>query len=119
MPVANPEGGVGISGLCTRCGRPSAEGDRFCGGCGAELGAVCATCGRPLVPDAAFCTGCGTARTDFTVEPKLTLHRAASQVNPSTTEDRRRISVLFVDLVDFTPYVEREDPELVRELQKG
>ena len=49
----------------------------------------------------------------------LTLQRAATQVNASTTEDRRRISVLFVDLVDFTPYVEREDPELVRELQKG
>jgi class 3 adenylate cyclase len=27
--------------------------------------------------------------------------------------------VLFVDLIDFTPYVERADPELVRELQKG
>jgi predicted ATPase/class 3 adenylate cyclase len=34
-------------------------------------------------------------------------------------EDRRRISVLFIDLIDFTPYVERADPELVRGLQTG
>jgi class 3 adenylate cyclase len=27
--------------------------------------------------------------------------------------------VLFIDLVDFTPYVEHSDPELVRELQKS
>jgi class 3 adenylate cyclase len=33
--------------------------------------------------------------------------------------DRRGISVLFVDLIDFTPYVERADPELVREMQTG
>jgi predicted ATPase/class 3 adenylate cyclase len=32
-------------------------------------------------------------------------------------EDRRRVSVLFVDLIDFTPYVERVDPELVRNMQ--
>jgi class 3 adenylate cyclase len=36
-----------------------------------------------------------------------------------TSEDRRRISVLFVDLIDFTPYVEQSDPELVREMQQG
>jgi predicted ATPase/class 3 adenylate cyclase len=34
-------------------------------------------------------------------------------------EDRRRVSVLFVDLIDFTPYVERADPELVRSMQTG
>jgi predicted ATPase/class 3 adenylate cyclase len=37
----------------------------------------------------------------------------------TNTEDRRRISVLFVDLIDFTPYVEQSDPELVREMQQG
>jgi len=25
--------------------------------------------------------------------------------------------VLFVDLIDFTPYAERQDPELVRRMQ--
>ncbi len=34
-------------------------------------------------------------------------------------EDRRRVSVLFVDLIDFTPYAERADPEQVRAMQTG
>jgi class 3 adenylate cyclase len=36
-----------------------------------------------------------------------------------TQEERRRVSVLFVDLVGFTPYAERSDPELVRSMQQG
>jgi class 3 adenylate cyclase/tetratricopeptide (TPR) repeat protein len=52
---------------------------------------------------AAFCTGCGAALAD--------------DAELSASEDRRRISVLFVDLIDFTPYVERTDPEHVRNLQ--
>lgn len=58
--------------------------------------------------DAAFCTGCGTAL----------LHNPEPAA-PASLEDRRRISVLFIDLIDFTPYVERADPELVRGLQTG
>lgn len=38
---------------------------------------------------------------------------------PAPLEDRRRVSVLFVDLIDFTPYVEQSDPELVRATQTG
>ncbi|GIF71842.1 hypothetical protein Asi02nite_13600 [Asanoa siamensis] len=39
--------------------------------------------------------------------------------NGDQQEDRRRVSVLFVDLIDFTPYAERSDPELVRAMQTG
>ncbi|GAB3150570.1 hypothetical protein GCM10027290_38340 [Micromonospora sonneratiae] len=61
-----------------------------------------------MAADAAFCTSCGKPR--------------PSGVPKSPTavqEDRRRVSVLFVDLIDFTPYVERADPELVRGMQTG
>jgi class 3 adenylate cyclase len=54
----------------------------------------------------AFCTACGSPRAT-----RQGLAAAASH------EDRRRVSVLFVDLIDFTPYVERADPELVRGMQ--
>jgi len=112
-----------ISSQCARCGRQSGDGDRFCGGCGAELSPACPTCGRSLNPDAAFCTGCGTPRADTTnarnlVRTERAMGRATVPIPAARSEDRRRISVLFVDLIDFTPYVERADPELVRELQK-
>jgi class 3 adenylate cyclase/predicted ATPase len=89
---------------CSRCGRAVADGDRFCGGCGAAIPDACRQCGRRLRTEVRFCPGCGTART-------------ADPTTGAATEDRRRVSVLFVDLVDFTPYAERSDPELVRQLQ--
>jgi class 3 adenylate cyclase/tetratricopeptide (TPR) repeat protein len=70
-----------------------------------ELSPACRACGRPLVASASFCTGCGTARPD------------SAQPAQAAQEDRRRVSILFVDLIDFTPYVERADPELVRGMQ--
>ncbi|BCJ61111.1 adenylate/guanylate cyclase domain-containing protein [Micromonospora endophytica] len=96
-----------IAARCDRCGRTASDGDRFCGGCGAELGSVCPHCFRPLAADVAFCTACGAPR------PGSSAPAAIAQ------EDRRRVSVLFVDLIDFTPYVERADPELVRGMQTG
>ncbi|WP_089251342.1 AAA family ATPase [Asanoa hainanensis] len=94
---------------CARCGRTPAENDRFCGGCGAELAPPCRQCGRPIPGDAAFCTSCGTPREGG----------ARSEVSSDNSEDRRRVSVLFVDLIDFTPYAERADPEQVRAMQNG
>ncbi|WP_243707649.1 adenylate/guanylate cyclase domain-containing protein [Micromonospora sp. KC606] len=96
-----------ISAQCDRCGRTAAESDRFCGGCGAELANSCPHCRRPLAADVAFCTSCGTPRS------------GSGPPAAPPREDRRRVSVLFVDLVDFTPYVERTDPEQVRGVQTG
>ncbi|WP_412544305.1 adenylate/guanylate cyclase domain-containing protein [Longispora sp. K20-0274] len=91
---------------CTKCGRSGADGDRFCGGCGTPLSLDCANCGRGLTPDMQFCTGCGTATGG-----------ADAPSQQATNEDRRRVSVLFVDLIDSTSYGERVDPEQVRAMQ--
>ncbi|GGK26393.1 hypothetical protein GCM10010124_18770 [Pilimelia terevasa] len=98
-----------VIGQCPRCHRVAATEDRYCGGCGAELTVACGGCGANLAPDGSFCTRCGTARAD------------GEEAGPARTtlEDRRRISVQFVDLIDFTPYVEQADPEQVRHLQTG
>ena len=69
-----------------------------------ELAVICRRCGSQLGTDTSFCTGCGTPRT-------------AGTTAGMATEDRRRVSVLFIDLIDSTPYAERADPELVRRLQ--
>lgn len=102
-------GGGSISAPCANCGRQPGPDDRFCGRCGTELALSCPQCARALPVDAAFCTACGV---------KVGGTGSGALGAPSQ-EDRRRISVLFVDLIDFTPYVERSDPELVRGLQTG
>ena len=62
---------------------------------------ICATCGRENAPDARFCSACGQAL------------RSPSPVR----EERKVVSVLFCDLVDFTSRAERLDPEEVRAIQ--
>jgi class 3 adenylate cyclase len=60
---------------------------------------VCATCGQDNPDVARFCLACGAAL-------------GADEAPPQ--EERRFISVLFVDLVGFTSRAERLDPEDVR-----
>jgi class 3 adenylate cyclase/tetratricopeptide (TPR) repeat protein len=57
----------------------------------------CPACGEQNPEGARFCSACGTART---AEP--------------TVEERKIVSVLFVDLVDFTSRSDQADPEDVR-----
>jgi predicted ATPase/class 3 adenylate cyclase len=89
--------------VCPGCGRVGADDDRFCGGCGTALTITCRQCGRPLGAEVAYCTGCGAA--------------CATEVPALATEDRRQVSVLFIDLIESTPYAEQSDPELVRGMQ--
>ncbi len=98
---------------CAACGSENPAGHRFCGSCGAALAATCASCGTPAAPGQRFCGSCGTPlAAAATPEPTpLALLRPA----PNVTE-RRVCSVLFADLVGFTPLSESRDPEEVREL---
>jgi class 3 adenylate cyclase len=63
---------------------------------------VCPGCGRENPPDARFCNACAAP-----------LPGAA----PSLPEERKIVTVLFVDLVGFTARAERLDPEDVRAIQ--
>ncbi|NUO61646.1 MAG: AAA family ATPase [Hamadaea sp.] len=91
-----------MSLTCPNCSRVAGAEDAFCGGCGSSLSVSCYQCGRKLSPGGAFCTGCGAR-----IGVALTVPR----------EDRRQVTILFVDMVDFTPYAEHLDPEQVRGTQ--
>src|SRR5205814_3979413 len=91
-----------ITYTCPNCSRAASPGDRYCGGCGASLRPTCVHCGRTHEMGTAFCTNCGNSLT----EPP-----------PVSQEDRRRVTVLFLDMVWFTSYAETADPEQVRSIQ--
>src|SRR5262245_34969910 len=66
---------------------------------------ACASCGHPAAPQDRFCGQCGSALP------------GGSAVRGGPREERRRVSVLFIDAVGSTAMAEGIDPEAVRRLQ--
>ncbi|GAB2480032.1 AAA family ATPase [Jatrophihabitans fulvus] len=92
---------------CTSCGTENPATAKFCGECGTPLARTCPACGA-AVGTAKFCGECGTPQqASVVVAPPLV-------AQPQT--ERRVCSVLFVDLVGFTPFTAARDAEDVREL---
>jgi class 3 adenylate cyclase len=100
---------------CEVCGEANPADSRFCAACGASFGLSCPDCGAPVEQDQRFCRRCGAALSPAapieSVPEATTAHRL-----PTALAERRVCSVLFVDLVGFTPLSESRDPEEVREL---
>lgn len=104
-----------ISGpTCRACGFGNPPGARFCGRCGDRLAAGCPTCGEPIRSGLPFCTACGTP---LAVQPEPT-RRLPVQI-PLPREQRRIVSVLFVDLVGYTVAAAASDPEDLRRMQSA
>jgi class 3 adenylate cyclase/tetratricopeptide (TPR) repeat protein len=91
---------------CAACGSPNRAGRKFCADCGAALAVSCPSCGAANEPGERFCGECGTP---------IDGASAAAQA-PTVAVERRLVSVLFADLVGFTPLSEDRDAEEVREL---
>src|SRR5437870_13379021 len=88
---------------CSACGAENRAGREFCSRCGAPLARGCPACGAANEPEDSFCGECGSP-----LEGEARL--------PAAEAERRLVSVLFGDLVGFTPLSEDRDPEAVREL---
>ena len=91
---------------CAACGTLNRAGRKFCAECGTTLGISCPDCGAANEPGEWFCGDCGSSL----AAP------AKSAERPAVTVERRLVSVLFADLVGFTPLSENRDAEEVREL---
>ena len=94
---------------CLRCGNDLAEGNRFCGDCGAPAPVACAACGVGNPPDKKFCGACGTPLIDAAHTEDGVGTRAAAA-------EHRQVTVLFCDLVGSTPLSQRLDPEELRDV---
>jgi class 3 adenylate cyclase/tetratricopeptide (TPR) repeat protein len=101
---------AGADHRCPACGTGLVSGARFCPSCGTPtLIPPCASCGESLTPGARFCSSCGTP-----VDAATDRRTLVDPVEP--VAERRVTSVLFGDLVGFTPLSESRDAEEVREL---
>jgi class 3 adenylate cyclase/tetratricopeptide (TPR) repeat protein len=103
-----------MSGLCcARCGTENRDGRRFCAECGAALPAPCASCGFLNEGGEKFCGGCGAPL----VATATAATRVAAVADALATEgERRPVTVLFADLVDYTRMSQQLDPEDVHAL---
>jgi class 3 adenylate cyclase len=115
---------------CSVCGTENRPGAKFCTECGSALASACPNCGTVNSPAAKFCSECatplqpgtraGTTPAGQAAAPPASASRAASNA-PTVTDgsgpvaERRLVSILFADLVGFTPFAEERDAEDVRE----
>src|SRR5690349_20822983 len=102
---------------CRQCGAAVEASHRFCGECGAPVGG-CPSCGEPIAPGKKFCHACGHAVNGVAPGPVAAGPGAAASAGAAggPVAERRVCSVLFCDVVGFTPLSEARDPEAVREL---
>src|SRR3954463_15179556 len=103
---------------CPSCGFDNRDAAKFCGECATRLTSVCPSCGADAVPGQRFCDECGTP---ISTTPAAERPAATQEIPRQSTpvSERRVVSVLFADLVGFTPLSESRDPEAVRELLSG
>ena len=110
--------------ICASCGTENREGRKFCSECASPLAVACPACGAPNQPGEKFCGECAAALGGPTPAPGAGARSAgpgAAGTPPrapgaAPIAERRLVSVLFADLVGFTPFAEEKDPEEVREL---
>ena len=102
--------------VCSNCGTENRPGRRFCGGCAAPLAVLCPSCGVANEPDMRFCGECATPLVaGATPAPAVMRRSEAPAPALAPVAERRLVSILFADLVGFTPFAEERDAEEVRD----
>jgi class 3 adenylate cyclase/tetratricopeptide (TPR) repeat protein len=114
--------------VCPRCATENKPGRKFCVACAAPLAVACPSCGAAADPGDRFCGECATPLDGSMASssgPAAALPAIGAQAgwSPSPVAapasgpaaERRLVSVLFADLVGFTPFAEERDAEDVRE----
>lgn len=100
--------------ICRLCGSKNFAAARFCDQCAAPLALSCPSCAEVNRPSAKFCSACSAALDTPAAEVPPRPETPSSADESSATIDqaeRRRLTVLFCDLVDSTALTARFDPE--------
>ena len=102
--------------VCSNCGMENRPGRKFCGGCAAPLAVLCPACGVANEPEMRFCGECAAPLVAGAMPSPAVMRRSEAPARATApVAERRLVSVLFADLVGFTPFAEERDAEEVRE----
>ena len=106
--------------ICPNCATDNRVGAKFCMECAAAFAATCPRCGAANPAAAKFCSECAAPIAGAAAAASRATSPASAVVGPSAAQaapvaERRLVSVLFADLVGFTPFAEERDSEEVRE----
>ena len=105
---------------CPQCQQANPDAAKFCHACGYGLGAPCENCGAGLPADARFCTQCGHIVAGSTPTDRDRVSRAAAATPrplaeklraAPMTDERKLVTILFVDIVGSTGMAEALDAE--------
>jgi class 3 adenylate cyclase len=99
---------------CANCRTENPPAAKFCTECATPLARPCPDCGTANPPGAKFCSECATPLTGATSSAPSGGTALVAPAQAPVAE-RRVVSILFADLVGFTPFAEERDAEEVRE----
>ena len=98
---------------CPRCGAEFKPGQKFCANCGLAL-AACPNCGAPTSPARSSAPIAASALPGERAATAAGQTDVAPAAPPAA--ERRYVSILFADLVGFTPLPRSRIPRQVRDL---
>jgi class 3 adenylate cyclase len=111
---------------CPKCQFENRDEAKFCGECGHKFEITCPECGTDNRVGNKFCDECGSNlkpvkevsdQITETISPPVSPSKETlSTDTPSTTGERKHVTVLFSDLTGYTVMSEKLDPEEVKEI---
>ena len=106
---------------CSTCGTENRPGRKFCASCGAGLALGCPNCGASNEAGERFCGECGkplpgAGGSAAGPAGSGAAHPGVASTGDGSAAERRLVTILFADLVGFTPFAEEKDAEDVRDV---
>jgi len=115
---------------CPKCAFDNRGEAKFCLECGEKLEFKCPDCGKAIPLKAKFCDECGRNLTEsseissinYTEPQSYTPKFLADKIlttRSSIEGERKLVTVLFADVVNYTAMSEKLDPEEVHQIMDG